>query len=110
LKVGLTSVAGIAAGHSILKTGALAAEAGQVIIRIPRLTTAGGGITASSKRDLLEAIAPVVTTIVESSGKALTESQRTKLRSDLLSRGQIQLPTALESEHLTISTLKFSRM
>jgi hypothetical protein len=87
LKVGLASVAGVAAGHSILKTCALAQDADQVCTVIPLLSFTGGYMTESSKRDLLGAIGPVITEIIEQTGRTVTPDQIAGLRIQLLSRG-----------------------
>jgi hypothetical protein len=102
LKVGLASVAGVAAGHSILKTSALTVNPDTVCLVIPPLSMRDGYITESGRRDLLEALAPLIAQISEQSGRTLTPAQVAEVRSQLLERGQIELTQKPHDGSLTV--------
>jgi hypothetical protein len=103
LKFGLAGVAGMIAGHSILKNSAFAAGT-SLQVSIPALSHKEGVLTPASKSQALEALAPVLAGIVQASGVALSGAQVAALKNKLVSRGSIQLPTT-SAEGITVSSL-----
>jgi hypothetical protein len=103
LKLGLAGVTGIAAGHSIMKSVAFAETESAVSVKIPHVVLEKGGtLSAAHKQQLIESIAPVMSQIAESSGIKLTEALKTKLKSDLVSRGDLELSRAASEGGYTI--------
>jgi hypothetical protein len=107
LKYGLAGVAGIFAGHSILQRNALADAGANMTVSIPKLAVANGALTAAGRNQALDSIAPVMTGILQSAGLSLTAAQATAVRNNLLSSGQILLPTAAMAGAISVSTVNW---
>jgi hypothetical protein len=103
LKFGLAGVAGMMAGHSILKTDAFAAGAA-FQVSIPTLSHVEGVLTPQSRNQALESLAPVFAGIVQASGINLNPQQFEALKGNLVSRGALRMPTAA-ADGVTISSL-----
>jgi len=87
MKAGLAGAAGIVAGHSILKTNALAAEVDEVSVKIPHVHKG-----ENYKHQILESLAPVVSKIAESGGLKLSDQDKSRLHEAIMRRGEVTIP------------------
>jgi len=125
LRVGLASVAGVAAGYSLFVREALAAtdvakttkpqlarpvSAKSLNVTVPPVALRGEGRqrTLTNRQDVLNSIAPVMVGLLEQTGDQLSPDQLSKVRAGLLSKGSLQLPKPGQgAASITISTLEF---